>query len=303
MHKVLVTGATGFIGSHLLDLLLHNDFDVTIIKRSSSDTCRIEQHLTSITVFDIDMIPLKEIFSKSTFNTVIHLATSYIKKDAEANLAKMYAFNVDFAKQLLNLSVESKVPTFINTSSYFQYSPDNLPMTESNKHDPFNEYAKTKTKFQQYLKTFANQINIYDFILFSPYGPRDNDKLVMHVIKKALSKETIHLSEGLQKIDLVYVKDIVDAYLKAIMIVPKSNGFYYDINLAGGRPISIREIVSLIEEIEKITVEKKWGAPAFGDYPLIYADVAKAKEIINWEPTTHIKQGLSETIQHCKGQG
>ena len=302
MNKVLVTGANGFIGSHLLDLLLQKDFDVTIIKRSTSDTHRIEQHLTSIKIFDIDKITLEEIFSRSKFNTVIHLATSYIKKDAEANLKKMYAFNVDFAKKLLNLSMENKVQKFINTSSYFQYSPDTLPMTESNKHVPFNEYAKTKTIFQQYLQKFAAHMNIYDFILFSPYGPRDNDKLVMHVIKKALNKETIHLSEGLQKMDLVYVKDIVDAYLKAVRVAPKSNGCYNDINLAGGKPISIREIVSLIEEIEKITIEKKWGAPALDDYPLIFGDVSKAKEIINWEPSTNIKQGLSETIQYCKSQ-
>ena len=220
MHKVLITGANGFIGSHLLDLLLANDFDVTIIKRSTSDTHRIEQHLTSITMFDIENITLEEIFSKSSFNTVIHLATSYIKKDAQANLKKMYAFNVDFAKQLLNLSMENNVQKFINTSSFFQYSPDTLPMTESNKYVPFNEYAKTKTIFQQYLKKFADHMNIYDFILFSPYGPRDNNKLVTYVIKKALNKETIYLSEGLQKIDLVYVKDIVDAYLKAIRIIP-----------------------------------------------------------------------------------
>ena len=300
MHKVLLTGATGFIGSHLLEVLLSNGFDVTIIKRSTSNIHRIEPYLNRIEVFNIEEVALESIFLKSKFDTVVHLATCYIKNDAEANIKEMYDFNVNFAKSLLTLSVENRVKKFINASSYFQYAPTPLPMTELNEHLPYNEYAKTKTIFQNFLRTWSGKINIYDFIIFSPYGPNDNDKLVMHVIKKALRNEPVILSEGLQKIDLIYVKDIAAAFLKAIRMASNPDGCYHDINLAGGKPLSVREIVSLIEELETATLEKKWGAPSASDYPLVFGDISKADELIGWKPTTHIKQGLTETIEHCK---
>ena len=90
MHKVLLTGATGFIGSHVLDVLISNGFDVTIIKRRTSKIDRIKQYLDCIEVFNIEEAALDTIFLRSKFNTVIHLATCYKKNDAEANIKEMY---------------------------------------------------------------------------------------------------------------------------------------------------------------------------------------------------------------------
>ena len=130
-------------------------------------------------------------------------------------------------------------------------------MSEDNDLLPFNEYAKTKIAFAQLLKASAADIKVMDLIIFSPYGPRDNDKLVTYVIKKAIRRDLIDLSEGLQKIDLTYVKDIACAYLKAIKYLDKGANGYTDVCIASGFPVSVRELVSLVEEVRNTELKKR----------------------------------------------
>jgi UDP-glucose 4-epimerase len=300
--RVLMTGATGFIGSHVLDLLLDNDFDITIIKRSVSNTERIERQLSRLVYFDLDNVALERVFEDARFDIVIHLATLYTKEDFGVDLDEMYKVNVDFPKKLLKLAIDNKVKKFINTSTYFQYSPQQLPISEANDLLPFNEYAKTKIVFAQYLEASAAHIKAIDLIIFSPYGPRDNDKLVAHVVKKVIQRDAIDLSEGLQKIDLTYVKDIAFAYLKAIKFLDKGANGYTAVCIASGFPVSVRELVSLVEEVSDTELKKRWGDQAVKDYPVVFGDTTKAKAVLDWSATTNLKVGLKETIDYYEKQ-
>ena len=300
--RILMTGATGFVGSHVLDLLSEYDFDITIIKRSTSNIERIEGHMSKLACFDLDTINLEQVFQSSKFDIIIHLATLYSKSDHEIDCEEMHAINVKFPKKILKLAIKYNVKSFINTSSYFQYSPHKLPISENNKLLPFNEYAKTKTLFAQHLESCSDQIKVVNLILFTPYGPRDNNKLVTHVVKKSIRNDTIALSQGLQKIDFVYVKDVASAYLKSIRFLDISVNGYTDFCLASGFPISVRELVSLVEEVNKTIINKSWGEPSSRDYPVVFGDTKKAKDILDWSATTDLKQGLKETIYYFKNK-
>ena len=300
--RVLMTGASGFIGSHVVDLLLDNDFDITIIKRSFTNTERIERHLSRLVCFDVDDVTLESVFEGPSFDVLIHLATLYNKGDFGVDLEEMRKVNIDFPKKLLKLAIKNNVKKFVNTSTYFQYSPHNLPLSEGNDLLPFNEYAKTKIAFAQLLKASAADIKVMDLIIFSPYGPRDNDKLVTYVIKKAIGRDLIDLSEGLQKIDLTYVKDIACAYLKAIKYLDKGANGYTDVCIASGFPVSVRELVSLVEEVGNTELKKRWGDRAVKDYPVVFGDTEKAKTMLGWSAVTSLKVGLKETIDFYERQ-
>ena len=136
--------------------------------------------------------------------------------------------------------------------------------------------------------------------LFSPYGEKDNNKLIPMLIKKALSGEKLDLSEGFQKIDPIYVGDIVDAYLKCL----DSDSYtgYEVFNIGSGKAYSIRDIASVIEEQLGKRLEITWGDRSLNDYECVYADIDKAKDILSWNPAHTLKKGIAKTIKHYRSE-
>ena len=289
---ILVTGATGFVGSHVVETLLNDGLKVLILVRNSSDLVRVQGLKNRLDIYNIDTGSFDNLFSLYSVDTVMHLATYYKKEDCEADIEALYEANFEFPKRLLYAGIKAGVKRFINTNSYFQYSATPVPMSCNNDDNPFNTYAKTKIKFKKFLKKYSNQITIVNLILFTPYGPADNHKLVRSVISAALLNHKIKLSDGFQKIDLVYVKDVAQAYLAAY----KSSSFEFGsenaICIGSGLPVSIRDIVSVVEEVCDCKIDKAWGETASSDYSLVYADIEKAKKKLGWEPKTQLQAGI-----------
>lgn len=298
---VLLTGATGFVGSHLLGYLLKEGCNVIVLKRSTSDTYRIDQLINGVRVYDSDQIPLEEVFESNSIDSVVHLATLYRKFDNGKEISEMINSNITYPIELLELSVRYGVKSFINTGTFFEVDCSSMPLSESASKKPFNLYAKTKIAFEEVLSSYAEKICIKTLRLFSPYGEKDNDKLIPMIIQKSLSDEEIKLSEGFQKLDFIYVHDVAKAFVKAIdLSLTKASG--YDIyNIGSGQPVSIREIVSVIEEILGRSINKKWGEPSTVDVPIVYSDIGKAKSDLTWAPEYTLKEGLRNTIQFYIG--
>lgn len=302
---ILLTGATGFLGSHVLDQLVRNGYNVAILKRSWSDTWRISHLLNQIKVFNLDLINLEEVFQSIRPEYVIHLATLYSKFDSDVDIDDMHKANILFPSNLLEIGIKHGLKGFINTGTFFEYSCDQQPINENSPVFPFNLYAQTKLDFELILKSYAGKININTFRIFSPYGERDNDKLVPMLIQKALSKQTIQLSDGMQKLDFIYAPSIANAYIKAlkIMSLKEKIGSYDIYNLGNGIPISVREVVSVIEQNLGERLNVVWGSPSTVDIPVAYADISKAKKELSWVPGYSIHQGIAHTINFYKNKG
>lgn len=300
MKTILLTGATGFLGSHLLDALLKNDYEVIVLKRSMSDTWRIESHLDEFKSYDIDTLELDQVFKENSIHTIIHMATLYRKSDNGIDIDEMISSNITFPTTLLEIGIKNGLKAFINTGTFFECDCSILPVTESSKPKAFNLYAKTKQAFETILATYANQINIITLRLFSPYGEKDNDKLIPMVIKKALDNEVINLSDGLQKLDFIYSNDIVAAYLKAIEKLEKQSSGYQLYNIGFGTAVSVREVVSILEQKLGRVIEVVWGAPSSYDIPFVWADISKAKKDLEWVPEIDIHAGLDKMLEYYK---
>jgi len=295
---ILLTGATGFIGSHLLGALLHNGYQAVIVKRSNSDTWRINHLLDKVQSYDADKDPLEKIFEEQRIDTVVHLATLYRKFDSGKEVPEMIASNVMFPGEILEMGIRHGLRSFINTGTFFECDCSVLPVPEQAPTKAFNFYAKTKIVFEALCRTYSDQLNIKTLRLFSPYGPKDNEKLIPVLIKKALNGEEITLSEGLQKLDFTYVDDIVRAFLMAIGQDDEQKVGYRLYNIGSGVGISVREIVSVIEQQLGRPINKVWGLPSTVDIPVAFADIRQAKSGLNWAPVHSIHQGIEKTIRY-----
>ena len=296
--RILLTGATGFLGSHLLEALLKEGYQVVILKRSTSDTWRIAHLLEQVKSYDVDRELLVSVFSEQKIDVTIHLATFYRKSDHRDDIRQMIDSNVTFPLEVLECGLSYGCKSFINTGTFFECDCSTLPLREDAPIKPFNFYAKTKLAFETVLATYATQMASITLRLFSPYGEKDNAKLIPTLIQKALRDENIELSDGLQKLDFIFAADIVDAYLKALKNIFDTKHGHSVFNVGSGAAISVRELVSILEQQMGTTIKKTWGSPSAVDIPAVFADIRKAEAVLNWSPKTSIHEGLAKTTKY-----
>jgi len=300
LQTILLTGATGFLGSHLLQALLESGYKVVLLKRSTSSTWRIDPLIHRVKSYDIGDVLLQSVFEQHSIDVVIHLATLYRKYDNGQEVLDMVHANVAFPAELLELGVKAGVKAFINTGTFFEYDCSVLPVKEDALIKPFNLYARTKLAFECILQTYADQIMINTLRLFSPYGEKDNDKLIPMIIKKGLAGEKIELSEGFQKLDFIYCGDVVRAYLKALLRIEnlEVENEYQVFNIGSSTPMSVREVVSIIEQNLGRNLDKVWGESSSSDIPIVFADITKAKKMLGWNPEKSLDQGIKKTLAY-----
>jgi nucleoside-diphosphate-sugar epimerase len=304
IETVLVTGGTGFIGRHVIELLIKNQYKVIVLKRSFSNTWRIKEFENQIVSYDLDKVELQEIFQRESVDKIVHLATYYRKNHSPEDVEPMIVSNILFPVKLLENAKEFGVKSFINTGTFFEYSHDSLPIVEDSNEKPFNFYARTKIAFENILESYCNDYGIKSITLklFSPYGPYDNEqKIIPLLINHAIKDEEISLTHGLQKLDFVYVKDIAEAYIDALENISKLDK-YEAINIGNGFPYSIRDIVSLLEEIIGKPIKKHWNENFDDNMDVIYPDIKKSNKILNWKPKYTLKRGLEETLNYYRGK-
>jgi nucleoside-diphosphate-sugar epimerase len=295
METVLLTGATGFLGSHLLERLTGEGYRVLVIKRSFSNTWRINHLLSRAKFYDIDGVSLKYVFEENNIDIVIHTATKYGKKGEYC--AEIIESNLLFPVTLLELSVSHNTKIFINTDSFF--NTDNL------KYEYLNWYSLSKHQFIEWLKLFSDKIQIVNLKLEHLYGPGDSDdKFVIWLIKKCIENEPeIKLTEGQQKRDFIYVSDAVDAFiliLKKRKLLPNYSTF----EVGTGDNISIKDFALLVKNItsdisgKEVNTFLNFGAIPYrkGELMESRADNTSLRQL-GWNCSVGLKEGLKKTIK------
>jgi UDP-glucose 4-epimerase len=302
IKKILLTGATGFIGSHLLREFINNGYSTVIIKRSTSDTWRIDEMLDKASSYDCDKIDLEEIFSEEKVDCVVHVATNYIKThknrmDAESMLDD----NIKFPAVLAELCVKYGTKYFINTGTFFEYKAKKEPIDENNSIEPYNFYAATKVAFGELLKYYSNHFdfNVIDLKLFSPFGEKDNEKLVVSLIRSLIDDRDIDLSGGEQRFNFTYVKDIAKAYLCALGKIEKQKG-YDSFSVGYNEARSVKEVAEMLEEISGKKLRANWGARPYSEEEIFYSNCRNEKlmDFLDWHPEYDLKSGLKETYNY-----
>lgn len=290
---ILLTGATGFLGSRILAALLKNGNEVVIVKRSFSDTQKISEYLDheKLHIFDIDVADPRNIFEKHAVKTIVHAATEYGR--GETPVFKILEANLILPIRLAELGINYGVKCFINTDSFFNKG--------NSSYSNLLNYSLSKKSLLVWLNQISKKLKIINVVLEHIYGPYDDgSKFVESVIQKIAIQKShkISLTHGHQKRDFVYIDDVVDAYMKLITYADKHDFTFKTFEVGTGQSFQIRDFVELVKNISISPTELCFGDIEYRSDEIMdsKADISQLSEL-NWAPTTTPKHGIEKILR------
>ena len=298
--RVLITGATGFVGSNLVRMALKEGSDVHIITRTKSDKWRIDDVSTYITDYNSDLLDYKrldDIVSIIRPDIIYHTAT-YGGKPNQRETIRIVQTNLIGTINLIKACMKFSFDLFVNTGSSSEYGIKEKPMMEEDLLEPVNDYGVSKSAATQYCRAIAKteELPIVTLRLFSPYGSYEGStRLIPSVILSCLRRNKPRISSPNFVRDFVHIKDVLDAYEKLIDI-PQLSGEI--LNIGSGKQCTIEEVANKIIELLGNCVELETGmAQRWPNEPKKWeADISKANDILAWKPKYDLENGLAETI-------
>lgn len=307
MKKIaLVTGATGFVGSHLTRRLLKENFTIHILTRLQSDFWRIRDILPQLHNHQGDLTDfksLKTVVQKIKPNYIFHTAAAGIHGGKSLSDKEMMEINsigfINLIEALNSLDYEA----FINTGSSAEYGKKEAPMKESDLCEPVNAYAISKLAATLYANAIAKAQSkpIITLRLFSPYGPYDDStRLVVYTINRALGGSELELGNQASVRDFIYIEDAVDAYFRCLGRAREYAGEVF--NIGSGKETSTKVMVESIRKLSGAQIAAKWGkeTPRSWESAHWQADISKAKKLLGWQPKHDLNSGLIKTIAWFK---
>ena len=312
MKNILITGGAGFIGSHLVDHLLSenswhvsvvddfNDFYAPSIKRQN--VARVED-IENFSLFEADIRDqdaLSEVFSQRRFDCIVHLAARAGVRPSLAEPQLYTETNVNGTVNLLELARQHEVPQFVFGSSSSVYGNNSkVPFSEDDPvRNPISPYAATKAAGELLCHTYTHLHGIRCVCLrfFTVYGARQRPDLAIHKFAKLLSsgKPIPVFGDGTTRRDYTYIDDII-AGVRAAIDYDASE--YEVINLGESRTVELRELISLLERELNATavIDRQPLQP--GDVQQTFADISKARRLLNYNPQTQIEDGIKKFVE------
>jgi UDP-glucuronate 4-epimerase len=318
MKSILVSGGAGFIGSHLVDLLLaegdwrvsvvddFNDFYDPAIKRANVAQ-QLEHPNYRLFRHDIrDQAALERIFADDSFTSIVHLAArAGVRPSLEQ--PQLYAeTNINGTLNLLELARQHSVSQFVFGSSSSVYGINaKVPFSEDDPiRQPISPYAATKAAGELLCHTYSHLYGIRSVCLrfFTVYGPRQRPDLAIHKFARLISAglSIPVFGDGTTRRDYTFIDDIIAGVRAAIAY---DQSAYEVFNLGESRTVELRELISLLE--------KELGLPAKidrrllqpGDVPQTFADIQKARRLLGYTPQTEIEAGIRKFVAWFQTEG
>lgn len=285
---ILLTGTTGFLGSYLLKSFIKNGYKVIALKRSTSNTYRIEKYLNQIISYDIDKTELSDIFKNHKIDIVVNTVTNYGRKDTK--ISSIVDTNLIFSLKLLEESVNNNVKAFINTDTLLERN--------------INAYALSKAQlvdWMQFLSTHNSKI--LNLRIEHMYGTFDDENKFIYWLINQLKQnvEKIDLTSGIQKRDFIYIDDIVSAYETMIKNINRFSN-YEEFELGSGKSIEVKEFVKqIVKELnvnQTITTKLNFGAIVYraNENMNMEANITKLQNL-GWKPQVSIEDGIKKIIK------
>jgi CDP-paratose synthetase len=281
VRTVLLTGGTGFLGSHLLEAFLEQGYGVSLLKRSSSDVQHIKHLVDNIVVYDVDIEGIEKPFLDRPITDIVHVACSYGRQGQSFN--DIMEVNVMFGLRLWDAAVKYNVKNFVNADTL-------LPSDVSH-------YALSKKQFTEWLYKGRHNLKVINLRLEQMYGLRDDvSKFIPWLISQLTDNvKSIPLTEGSQLRDFTHVDDVVSAFITAMKNAENLPNFS-SFDVGTGTPVSVRDFVTEIYRVHKLMNKKCNSRLDFGSIPLRDGDIKEIKLDnsklleLGWKPKYYSKE-------------
>ena len=287
----IITGATGYIGSHVLKHLLSKGWEIHVVADPKFGYSAIEDVRSQIDIFEYngEINSLITYFQKVNADVVFHLAAAVITNYKPEQVPVLIQSNIQFGTEILEAMKASSTRKIVSTGSYWQnYNSDS--------YNPVDLYAATKEAFEKIVKLYVDAFNVrhINLRLFDVYGEDDKRPKLWNILKKiAGTDEVIEVSPGEQQLDMVHISDVCTAYEAAYQLLLESDDIQNEtFGVMTGKQYSLKSIISLYEQ----KMGKKMNV-RFGGRPY------KAREVMvpykhynvlpNWNAKIMIDKGLT----------
>jgi UDP-glucose 4-epimerase len=304
--KCLVTGGSGFIGSHLVDALLSLGHTVVVLDDFSlGKEANLSHHANNknlITFRKSICEPLDALFEEQQFDVVFHLAALPRVQFSIDYPDKTHAINIDGTFALLLACKKYHVKRFVYSSSSSIYgTQEKLPLTEDMKPNPLSPYALQKFAGEWYCRLFSHLYGIETISLryFNVYGSRQNPNgayagLIPRFIAMVQQGQSHPIyGDGEQTRDFTFVSDVVAANILGATTTEK-RCFGETFNIGAGNNISVNNVTSMLISLSKKEITPQYF-PARIEAKDTLANISKAKNLLQWTPRVSFEEGLSKT--------
>lgn len=302
--RIAVTGATGFIGSHLVRKLVEDGEKVSVIVQ---DRKKAEVYffdiLDQIEIYMIhdSIIDLANFLESREITDVVHLATKYITQSTTEDIYDLVKGNILFGMQVLEAMKLAKVKRMVYTGSSWQHYRNQV-------YCPVNIYAATKQAFEDILHYYsdAEQIHIIILEIYDTYGEKDNRKKLIPNWKRICgTQEKMLLSDGEQKLDYVYITDIVEGIKRAMELlkcVPQAQVYQKKYALSSERVYTLKEIADIFEQVYHTKLPIQWGGKEYRTREVMepYRNLEK---LPGWYAKYELKEGFEQMFQKEEENG
>lgn len=309
MKKVLVTGAAGFIASKVCEFLLQDGIEVVGIDNLNDyyDVELKKWRLSTLTTnpkfyfqqLDIEnQAELKALFKTHQFDTVFNLAARAGVRYSIENPNIYMSTNAQGTLNLLENMREFKVKKFILASTSSLYAGQAMPFSEELPvNTPISPYAASKKSAEVMSYTYHHlyKIDVSIVRYFTVYGPAGRPDMSPYIFTEAIlgGKEVPVFGDGTQARDFTYVDDIA----RGTILAAKPLG-YEIINLGGGNnPYSLNQMIEYVEKLTGKKANPKYGAKVAADMDVTWADISKAKKLLNWTPQVSFEEGFKRLVE------
>lgn len=285
--KVLVTGASGFLGKHLLDRLFKEEAEVYALGRNAINNGKVNFYQVDLR----DSEELKKVVSDINPDFVFHLAACIDKSVPEE---EMMAINYQGTVNLLDALDSVDYNHFVFTSTAELYMGHESPFREDMDVEGKTAYALSKLKAEDYCLSKDKPVTVLrPFIIYGP-GQKGN-MFIPQFMRACKNKEDFKMTKGEQTRDFIYVADVVDALVKSAL---SEKADHEVINVASGVETKMVDVAVKINELMGNPIKLDIGALPYRDKEIwsYYADISNAKNLLAWEPKTSLEEGLKKTI-------
>ena len=288
---VVLTGISGFVGSHLALYLASQGWKVHGLCRQNSQIPAAVVQSAGIQIHrpEANIESLSNLFSTLQPKVVFHLASCVIARHRDVDVLPLIESNLLFGSLVLEAMVGAGVRNFVNTGTAWEHSGNGTLA-------PICLYAATKTAFQNILDVYVktNGIKAITLKLFDTYGPHDPRKKLIPLLLRTLETQTeLKMSPGEQKLDLVYVSDILKGFELAgeslLNNEVASNASYV---ISSKQQVSVRDLVKAIEKVTGKTLPVRFGALPYRQGEIM-VPWSGGEWIANWQPKISLDRGLS----------
>ena len=318
--KVLLTGGTGYIGSHAAVVLLESGHDICLFDNLCNSSAGVTSRIESITgrtvrlicgdVRDADL--LTSVMKEHGTEAVLHFAGLKAVGDSVSDPLAYYANNVQGSISLLQAMQRCQVKRIVFSSSATVYgTPQYLPYDEAHPRSSINPYGRTKLQVEEILEDLGNSDSSWSVAClryFNPVGahesgligeaPRGTPNNLMPFLVEVAAGKRHHLNvfgndyptrDGTGERDYIHVMDLADGHLAALNYLGTRSGFHA-FNLGTGQPVSVIEMIRAFEKSNAVPVPHCFVARRDGDLPSYYADPSKAMQSLKWSATRTLEQ-------------